>query len=338
MRKALYDDTGIALLLMLWVLTFLSIIAAEFCHSMRVEVNTTANLKEDAQAFYLAEAGTARAIMELLKMEKPLPTPSMAPAEEEPPWRINLDMPPIPFAGGQYRVRIDNESGKINLNYADEKTLRLALNSFNLDDKTKDIISDSILDWRDKDDLHRVSGAENEYYQTLPKPYACKNGNYEAVEELLLVRGVTPALFHSGLKDLFTVFGKKPPPRQEENIDGFQDPPIPQQKFDFNKININAASRRMLMSLPGLTEEAAQKILSYRLEKDISSFADLMGLVGADAYVAVQSYIAFVNCPYYTIRARGGVNEALAGPEIQVTIKIDNKSPLGYQVIRRSEG
>lgn len=55
-------------------------------------------------------------------------------------------------------------------------------------------IADAILDWLDDDEEPRPNGAELEFYSTLPTPYAPKNGPIDSVEELLLVRGVTPQL------------------------------------------------------------------------------------------------------------------------------------------------
>ena len=55
-------------------------------------------------------------------------------------------------------------------------------------------IADAILDWLDEDEEVRPFGAEAEYYSTLPTPYVPKNGPVLSVEELLLVRGVTPTL------------------------------------------------------------------------------------------------------------------------------------------------
>lgn len=54
--------------------------------------------------------------------------------------------------------------------------------------------SDCILDFLDEDDEPREFGAESEYYLTLPSPYDAKNGPLDSVEELLLVKGVTPWL------------------------------------------------------------------------------------------------------------------------------------------------
>ncbi len=54
--------------------------------------------------------------------------------------------------------------------------------------------AEAILDWLDEDDEPRDYGAETEYYMTLPTPYAAKNGPLDSIEELLLVKGVTPEL------------------------------------------------------------------------------------------------------------------------------------------------
>ncbi|MHB8970600.1 MAG: type II secretion system protein GspK [Pirellulaceae bacterium] len=55
-------------------------------------------------------------------------------------------------------------------------------------------VADAILDWMDEDDEPREYGAESSYYQALKPPYYAKNGPLDTVEELLLVRGVTPQL------------------------------------------------------------------------------------------------------------------------------------------------
>ena len=68
------------------------------------------------------------------------------------------------------------------------QSLLMALPGMTLD------VADAILDWLDEDDEPRPFGAEAEYYTTLPTPYEPKNGPIDSIEELLLVRGVTPDL------------------------------------------------------------------------------------------------------------------------------------------------
>lgn len=55
-------------------------------------------------------------------------------------------------------------------------------------------ISEAIFDWIDEDDEQRTYGAENEYYQSLSPPYECKNAKIETLDELLLIRGITPQI------------------------------------------------------------------------------------------------------------------------------------------------
>ena len=62
-----------------------------------------------------------------------------------------------------------------------------------LPEMTEDVAY-AILDWLDEDDDPREIGAELEYYEALQTKYEPANGPFTSVEELLLVRGVTPQL------------------------------------------------------------------------------------------------------------------------------------------------
>ncbi len=95
------------------------------------------------------------------------------------------------------RYGLEDESTRLNLNAlllldkAQENAARDLL--MGLPGMTEDI-ADAILDWIDEDDEPREFGAESDYYMSLDPPYAAKNGPLDTVEELLLVRGVTPEL------------------------------------------------------------------------------------------------------------------------------------------------
>jgi len=75
--------------------------------------------------------------------------------------------------------------------------------------------TDAIVDWIDEDDTeYGPNGAEQSYYDTLDPPYRCKNGPLNSVQELLMVRGITPEVFFGNpdqnippLYDLVTVHG-----------------------------------------------------------------------------------------------------------------------------------
>jgi general secretion pathway protein K len=329
----LKSERGIALFLVLWVMALLTVIAGEFCYAIRTEVNITRNFKEETQSYYIAVSGLSLAIGELVVNEF-VPRTVKAPDSEEAPedirWRINTDIPAIPFGDGQFKVEKENESGKVNLNRAGESLLKMILNSFEIEDTDKNIIVDSIMDWRDKDNFHRLNGAEDEYYLSLPEPYKCKNGDFTSIEELLLVRGVTPKIFYGGLKDLVAVYQDKEtgPERDNRRI----------AEFDFNRININAASPRMLRALPRMTEDMVHEIMKYREKKDFRSLTDLSLIVGSDIYAGISPYITLSLSPYYTIKSVGMLKDSQIRQGVQAVVKIDRTLQKGYEVIQWIDG
>src|SRR5262249_55773334 len=81
-------------------------------------------------------------------------------------------------------------------------------------------IADAILDWIDPDDDPREQGAERDYYASLPHPYAPRNGPLASIDELLLVRGVTPALLYGAdLNRNFAIDGNEQNLAQIDNAD-----------------------------------------------------------------------------------------------------------------------
>jgi len=96
----------------------------------------------------------------------------------------------------QFRYGLTDEAGKINLNAlmkldGSGKTVHDLL--LVLPDMTEEI-ANAIVDWLDADDQPRAGGAESDYYQSLQPPYRAKNGPLDSLEELLLVKGMTPRL------------------------------------------------------------------------------------------------------------------------------------------------
>ncbi|MEX2559657.1 MAG: type II secretion system protein GspK [Pirellulales bacterium] len=96
-----------------------------------------------------------------------------------------------------FRYGLENESARLNLNallLIDKLSTDSGRNLLmGLPGMTTDV-ADAILDWIDPDDTQRDFGAESDAYSGLVPAYAPKNGPLETVEELLLVRGVTPWL------------------------------------------------------------------------------------------------------------------------------------------------
>ncbi|QTA80617.1 Type II secretion system protein, protein K [Desulfonema limicola] len=323
------NNRGIALFIVLWILVLLSVIAGEFCNAMRTGIFMTRNFKEETQAYYIAKAGLNIGISELMKndpvFQKKAET-DIKDQDEEIQWRVNAPIPFVDFGEGAFQVKISNESGKININRADRNLMILLLNKFELDDKDKNTIIDSILDWRDKDDLHRLNGAENAYYQSLAQPYNAKNNDFDSIEELLLVKGISPEIF-KGMRSMVTVYPKtdienKPGQKQDE------------EKFDYNKININAVSSDVLSAFPLITEEHIQAINEFRQEKDFRSVSQLFPIIDQDVYNSISPYLSVQLSPVFTISSSGTIINSKTTRAVKAVIEIDDRHNNKYHIIQ----
>jgi len=207
----LRDQQGVALMMVLWVMVLLAILATEFSSSMRVEVDSARNFKEEVECAYLAESGVELALAEImeeanfhslndkgqlifgrLKKKAGDSEETRTDAVDPVPSRLR-----IPLGAGTVSYRVLDENRKININTASQKMLLRIFEQEGIsDEKLRATLTDSILDWRDENDLHRLSGAENDYYEHLDEPYPCKNAPLDTLEELLWIKGMTPEILY----------------------------------------------------------------------------------------------------------------------------------------------
>jgi general secretion pathway protein K len=153
----------------------------------------------------------------------------------------------------------------------------------------------------------------------LPNPYDCKDGDFDTVDELLLVRGVTKDLFFGGLRQMITVYKGK-------------------RASDSRRININAASPQMLLSLPQMTEDLVQEIIEYRKTQDFRSLNDLIAIVGGDVYNAIAPYVGLQKSDFYTIKSVGRVKGSQARHYVKALVEINPGEGKGYRIIQWLEG
>ncbi|MFH1148517.1 MAG: general secretion pathway protein GspK [Pseudomonadota bacterium] len=203
---------GIALIAVLWVIALLTVMALEFSYAMRTEVDIWTNYKDELKGYFLARAGVERALLEITRFHK-TGTAVLAqengeeekPEEENELWVPDGSPHEVSMNEGDFKVSVEDEGGKLNINRASEDALRDLMGNLDIPPEEAGIIADSILDWRDQDNLHRLNGAEDDYYAALPDPYECKDGEFDAVEELLLVKGITPEIYRK-FADKLTVY------------------------------------------------------------------------------------------------------------------------------------
>ncbi len=209
-------------------------------------------------------------------------------------------------------VYISSENGKLNINGIDEKN-REIFNNFltktGTDFNDADIITDSMLDWLDADDLTHINGAEDGYYGSLPDPYSSKDSLFTSIEEMMLIRGVTTEIFEN-IRDYITVYG-------EEKI----------------SINVNNASKEVLSSLPGLNEDVVDDLALYIEENGpIKEFEELrelfwdLGFIGS-AFEEVKQYLTVEQSDFVTIRSN--VNNDYSGHNYKLIV---GKEDEGFKI------
>ncbi|MBW2284062.1 MAG: hypothetical protein JRF65_05610, partial [Deltaproteobacteria bacterium] len=103
------------------------------------------------------------------------------------------------------------------------------------------------------------------------------------------------------------------------------------------KININAATPQMLLSLPMMTQELVDAVLAARQTAEIESVSELVEIVGMDAYTAMRSYITLYGTAFYTIRSTGMPQKGLTRKDIEVVVEIDGSYSRGYRIIEWKE-
>src|SRR6202012_3175537 len=135
------------------------------------------------------------------------------------------------------------------------------------------VLSDSIQDWIDPDDGTRPAGAESDYYQGQNPPYFAKNGPMDDISEMLLIKGVRPAMYFGSHGD-----HSQDGPFQHHKM-GFGHAPEQEPDYAFGftnvfttfssgKINVNTADANVLSLIPGMDTDSVQSILKFRAGPD----------------------------------------------------------------------
>ena len=281
--QPLTNTHGMALLIVLTVISLIIVLTIQFNQNMRQELVTSGIESNHITLECMARSGINLAMAALDNDAKENEYDSL-----QDSWALlaNENLSPL-FDSGSLTIEITDNSGKFQINSivlsktgeqvtsqnqgsgnqldnikllspkqaaAQELAARNILwrllrnEPFSLKDSEARTIIDSLIDWIDAGDgdWEQEFGAESSYYQSLKTPYQCKNGPVEFIEELLLVKGITPELLfgdnkHPGLARLLTTHG----------TDG--------------KININTADPLLLQALhEDLTKQMADDMLAFR--------------------------------------------------------------------------
>ena len=186
-------QAGLALVIVIWVLSLLTIMAGSFALTMRRETTVISALKDNAETLSVAETGLTIA-QHMLFLE-----------DKDKRWQVDGSIYPLQFQGAEIRIRIFSEQGKIDINKADEALLLKMLESTSEELDNQEELVAAILDWRDNDDQVHINGAEKQQYEDAGLAYQPANKEFQLVEEIQMVLGMNDIIFQQ-IRPLITVY------------------------------------------------------------------------------------------------------------------------------------
>jgi general secretion pathway protein K len=279
------NEQGIALLMVLFAIVLLVALVIEFDYQTRVELNSSLRFIHADMAMALARSG-------LLAGEEIL-RGNLSDAYDGPDQFWARPFPPYPLGEGSVSVKIEDESGKININLLSQaKSVRLPAIAqikrlFTLLEIDSGLV-DEIISWID---------CENDiYYQGLKPSYTCQKNHFlETLSELRLVRGITDDVY-SKIEPYLTVYPQKNPSA---------------------KINVNTADKMVLQTLFyknseggwqfDITRSLAEEIIKARPVKSVNDLVMIGGLKSIGDSLKLWS--ADVKSFYFTISSNAQIKD-----------------------------
>ena len=238
---------------------------------------------------------------------------------------------PNPTDDQDYNFGIVDEGAKVNISVATSYQFQL----INLPNITQEA-ADCIGDWASSGESPSASdGAKSTYYESLgPDAYDCKDGPFDTVDELLLVKGVTPAMLYGcdlnrdgvidaaeaalpggsatssitvngstdrrGFFNYVTCYTTRNQPGQVAVTGPTVNGPPPQKTVGL--VNINTAPEAVLLCLPGLSQSDADTMVASRTQAAINgattSTSWASAALGTSKWSTIRPYVTGTSYQY----------------------------------------
>ncbi|MGA2855090.1 MAG: helix-hairpin-helix domain-containing protein, partial [Verrucomicrobiota bacterium] len=286
-------QNGSVLVGLLWCLALLSVIVISVLHTARMDLIVVKNYGDRIQAHYLALAGIEKAEALLYR-----DAGDRSRGKKNHTGNFYDDAQQfrnVPLGRGVFRVfrrgRPD-EGGGIVFGVNDEES-RLNVNTASADElarlqnMTPDVAA-AIVNWRGGDST--TVAAEAQYYAGLRPPYQPRNGPFQTVRELFMVRGVTHELLlgkDAHQNGLLEAGGENGSDFALGNSVANSDLgwagilTVDSSVRNVNaagedRVNVQSADQNSLAAVRGVTPQIARAIVAYRGQHRFQSIADLL--------------------------------------------------------------
>ncbi len=288
-----FHKRGFALIAALWTLAILSTMVASMMFDAYMEGKVAAYTHSRHQATALIESGLTLATMLMERQEKVSGEETEEEIEKDR-WiasairlkrgqrteisqrlyrdeagRLQFDTTqvdvatrdlaaaqPMPVAAEIF-VAIEPEPARWNINklarggYGDNADLIWSriLTVAGVPEEDQSELVDSFYDWLDEDSVTVSSeGAESDYYENLETPYTCKNGPLDTVDELRYIKGFDR---NGGVLLKGGIWNPEEPEGRQISVSGIEGL---FSCYGEGKINVNAAPREVLLTVPPLED------------------------------------------------------------------------------------
>lgn len=290
------SQRGIAFIVVIWLLALLAVLMGAFTLLARTEALQSRHLFDSTQARYAAEAGINRSVLSLFD-----PDPERRWIPDGRPYEF-------PFEGAAVVIEVTDESGKIDINAADQQGLINLFMVAGVDELEAVRLADAVIDFRDPDDLVMPNGAEVEEYEAEGLGHGPKNAPFDLTDELQQVLGVDFALYQR-LQGAITVYTGQ------------------------GQFNPAFAPIEALRAWPGMDEQTARDVIEQRHLFDPNSGLSPPTLPDGTPLMAQGG------SGTYSIRSRATLPNG-AWTELEVTLRLGGvgTSGLAYTVLRWQEG
>ena len=179
-------ERGFALLIVLWTLVLLALLTAQVTGAGRVQAETAAALRLSAQLQLAADGAVQETIWHMLDGGGDL-------------WPPGAGTHILKEPGAVVRVDIIDDRGKMDVNQVPPGLLGALFAVLGADNTTAQALGAAVADWRSQAAPGDASESVPAEYRMDGRAWGPPGQEMERLDELLLVRGMTPALYQASL-------------------------------------------------------------------------------------------------------------------------------------------
>lgn len=220
-------QTGVALVMVLWILLLVTISSGAYTLMARMDQLEAHTVMWGTRARLIAEAGLNLAVL------------SLRDPEDEQRWMPDGRPYELKYDDATIEVKVTDERGKVNINSADEATLVRLFVANEVEEGVANALAAAVLDWTDADELVRPNGAEEGEYTAAGYQVGPANREFIMVEELLQVIGLPWDLYQ----------------KMEPGLTVWSEDSLPDPAY---------APAESLLALPDMTRDDAVKFVDER--------------------------------------------------------------------------